>query len=44
MTGLDYGNARLRVRAASWLTVAGYRGLLASSSLDGLLGSLAHLN
>ncbi len=44
MTGLDYGNARLRVRAASWLTAAGYRGLLASSSLDGLLGSLAQLN
>lgn len=41
MTGLDYGNARLRVRAASWLSAVDYRELLASSSVDGLLGSLA---
>lgn len=44
MTGFDYGNARLRVRAASWLTPSAYRGLLASSSVDGLLGSLAQLS
>jgi vacuolar-type H+-ATPase subunit C/Vma6 len=44
MTGFDYGNTRLRVRAASWLSAAGYRGLLAASSLDGLLGSLAQLD
>lgn len=44
MTGLDYGNARLRVRAAAWLTAGAYRGLLASSSVDGFLGSLAQMN
>ncbi len=41
MTGFDYGNARLRVRAASWLTASGYRGLLGATSIDGMLGSLA---
>ncbi len=44
MTGFDYGNARLRVRAASWLSATAYRGLLSSSSVDGLLGSLAQLD
>jgi vacuolar-type H+-ATPase subunit C/Vma6 len=44
MTGFDYGNARLRVRAASWLTASGYRGLLGATSIDGLLGSLAQLS
>jgi vacuolar-type H+-ATPase subunit C/Vma6 len=41
MTGFDYGNARLRVRAASWLSASSYRGLLGASGIDGLLGSLA---
>ncbi len=41
MTGYDYGNARLRVRASAWLSSFDYRNLLAATGLDAVLGSLA---
>ena len=42
MTAVDYGNARLRVRSSRFLAAEDYRELLASSSVEGLLGKLAN--
>jgi vacuolar-type H+-ATPase subunit C/Vma6 len=44
MSDFDYGNTRLRVRATHWLSAEDYRALVASSGIDGLLGSLAQRN
>lgn len=41
MIGYEYGNTRLRVRAGRLLDADGYRGLLSSATLDGMLGGLA---
>ena len=44
MSDFDYGNTRLRVRAAHWLSAEDYRMLAGSSGIDALLGSLAQRN
>lgn len=41
MIGLDYGNARVRVRASLLLDIDDYRELIGSSSLEAMLGRLA---
>lgn len=41
MTGLDYGNARLRARRSRLLSAADYDSLIAADSLDGLISVLA---
>lgn len=41
MIGLDYGNARIRVRAGLLLGIDDYRELMGSSSLEAMLGRLA---
>jgi len=42
MIGYEYGNTRLRARASSLLGAQDYRNLLGASTLDGMLGTLAH--
>lgn len=41
MSGFEYGNTRLRVRASEMLTAGDYQTLIASGSVEGMLGALS---